>query len=78
VPLQEAILEASQAEEIMFAIAYRAVEGYGESATIHRRTALSGAKAAPIMMTIIDRPEKIENFMPVLDRTLKEGLIAIS
>jgi PII-like signaling protein len=54
------------------------VEGYGESATIHRQTALSGAKAAPIMMTIIDRPEKIEKFMPVLDRTVDEGLIAIS
>jgi PII-like signaling protein len=54
------------------------VEGYGESATIHRQTALSGAKAAPIMMTIIDHPEKIEKFMPVLDRTVEEGLIAIS
>jgi uncharacterized protein len=78
VPLYEAILEASRSQEIMFAIAYRAVEGYGESAIIHRQTALSGAKAAPIMMTIIDRPEKMEKFMPILDRTVEEGLIAIS
>jgi PII-like signaling protein len=30
------------------------------------------------MMTIIDRPEKIGKFMPILDRTVEEGLIAIS
>jgi PII-like signaling protein len=29
-------------------------------------------------MTIIDRPEKIEKFMPILDHTVEEGLIAIS
>ena len=77
-PLQEAILEASRSQEIMFAIAYRGVEGFGSSARIHRQTALSRAKAAPIMMTIIDRPEKINQFMPLLDRTVEEGLIAIS
>ena len=78
VPLQEAILEASRSQEMMFAIAYRGLEGFGSSATIHRQTAFSGVKAAPIMMTIIDRPEKIEKFMPILDRTVEEGLIAIS
>jgi PII-like signaling protein len=78
VPLQEAILAASRFEDMMFAIAYRGVEGFGSSATIHRKTALSGLKAAPVMMTIIDRPEKIEKFMPILDRTVEEGLIAIS
>ena len=78
VPLQEAILEVSRSEEIMFAIAYRGLEGFGASAAIHRQTVLSGSKAAPIMMTIIDRPEKIEKFMPILDRTVEKGLIAIS
>jgi uncharacterized protein len=77
-PLQEAILEASRSQEMMFAIAYRGVEGFGSSARIHRQTALSRAKAAPVMMTIIDRPEKINQFMPLLDRTVEEGLIAIS
>jgi uncharacterized protein len=77
-PLQEAIVEVSRSQEMMFAIAYRGVEGFGSSATIHRQTPLSGAKAAPIMMTIIDRPEKIEKFMPMLDRRVEEGLIAIS
>jgi uncharacterized protein len=76
--LQEKILEASLSQKIMFAIAYRGVEGFGASARIHRQTVLSGAKAAPVMMTIIDRPEKIGTFMPLLDRTVEEGLIAIS
>ena len=77
-PLQKVILEASRSQEMMFAIAYRGVEGFGSSARIHRQTALSGAKTAPVMMTIIDRPEKITSFMPLLDRTVEEGLIAIS
>jgi PII-like signaling protein len=65
-------------QEIMFAIAYRGLEGFGANAAIHRQTVLSGSKAAPIMMTIIDRPEKIEKFIPILDRTVEKGLIAIS
>jgi PII-like signaling protein len=32
-PLQEAILEASRSQEMMFAIAYRGVEGFGSSAS---------------------------------------------
>ncbi len=78
VPLQEAMIAAARSQEIMFAIAYRAVEGFGASARIHRHTALSRSKSAPVMMTIIDRPEKIDKFMPLLDRTVEEGLIAIS
>jgi hypothetical protein len=78
IPLQEAILEASRSQEMMFAIAYRGVEGFGSSARIHRQTALSGARTAPVMMTIIDRPEKITMFTALLDRTVEEGLIAIS
>jgi PII-like signaling protein len=78
IPLQDAILAASRSQEIMFAIAYRGVEGFGASARIHRHTALSGSKAAPVMMTIIDRPEKIDKLMPLLDRAVEEGLIAIS
>jgi uncharacterized protein len=77
-PLQEKILEASRSQRIMFAIAYRGVEGFGASARIHRQTVLSGAKAVPVMMTIIDRPEKIGKFMPLVDRIVEEGLIAIS
>ena len=77
-PLQEAILEASRSQEIMLAIAYSGVEGFGSSARIHRKSVLSGAKTAPVMMTIIDRPQKIERFMPLLDRTVEEGLVAIS
>jgi uncharacterized protein len=77
-PLQEAILQAARSQEMMFAISYRGVEGFGASARIHRLTPFSGAKAAPVMMTIIDRPEKINKFTPFLDRTVEEGLIAIS
>jgi uncharacterized protein len=77
-PQQDAIISASRSQEIMFAIAYRGVEGFGASARIYRHTALSGSRTAPVMMTIIDRPENIDKFMPLLDRTVEEGLIAIS
>jgi hypothetical protein len=77
-PLQDAILEAIRSQEMMFAIAYRGVEGFGASARIHRQSALSGGKTAPVVMTIIDLPDKIDKFMPLLDRTVEEGLIAIS
>jgi uncharacterized protein len=78
ISLQEALLEAARSEQMMLAIVYRALEGFGASTTIHRQTALSGGKTAPVMMTILDRPERIEKFMPVLDGRVEEGLIATS
>ncbi len=76
-PLYDAIVEAARREDLAGATVYRGIEGYGASSRIHRRHLLTSSDL-PIMVCIIDEPEKIQRFLPILEKMVTEGLIAIS
>jgi PII-like signaling protein len=76
-PLHQAIVEAARAQDLAGATVYRGIEGYGASSRIHRRHLLTSSDL-PIMVCIIDKAERIERFLPTLERMVFEGLIAIS
>lgn len=77
-PLYEAIVNEAHRHDIAGATAFRGIEGYGASSRIHRRQLLGLSGDLPIMVTIIDEPDKIEAFMPTLEQMVSEGMIAIS
>lgn len=60
------------------ATVYRGVEGFGASARIRHSHTLSISRDAPIMVSVIDRPEQIDKLLPHLDRMIAGGLVAIS
>lgn len=76
-PLYDAIVEAARREDLAGATVYRGIEGYGASSRIHRRHLLTSSDL-PIMVCIIDEAEKIQRFLPILEKMVSEGLIAIS
>lgn len=75
-PLYEAIVEKCFELSIAGATVYRGLEGYGESAGIHRHHLMGHNE--PIVVTIIDSEEKIGGLLPVLEEMFDTGLIAIS
>ena len=75
--LHEAIVEEARRQDLAGATAYRGIEGYGASSRIHRRRLLTSSDL-PIVVTIIDTREKIDAFLPTVERMVGEGLIAIS
>jgi PII-like signaling protein len=75
-PLYEAVVEKCRDLSIAGATVYRGLEGYGESAGIHRHHLM--AHDEPIVVTIIDSDEKIQRLLPVLEEMMDTGLIAIS
>jgi uncharacterized protein len=77
-PLHEAIVAKCQELGMAGAIVYRGIEGYGTSTRIHRATYWKFSKDAPIMVSIIDREEQINQLLPHLDAMVQEGLIAMS
>lgn len=77
-PLYKAIVEKCMELGLAGAIVYRGVEGFGASARIHHARNLSISKNAPIMVTIIDTEEKIQQLIPHLDQMIEGGLIASS
>jgi uncharacterized protein len=77
-PLYRAIVEKCRELDIAGATVFRGIEGYGASTLIHRAHLLSFSSDAPIMVSVIDSEEKIEQLIPHLDKMVDEGLIAVS
>ena len=75
-PLYEAIVQKCRDLSIAGATVFRGVEGYGESAEIHRHHLV--AHDQPIVVTIIDSEENIQRLLPVIEEMVDTGLIAIS
>jgi len=76
-PLYEAIVEEARRQDLAGATVYRGIEGYGASSRIHRRHLLTSSDL-PVMVCIVDEEQKIQRFLPTLERMVNEGLIAIS
>ena len=75
-PLYEAIVEKCRELSIAGATVFRGLEGYGESAEIHRSHLIG--HDLPIAVTIVDSSESIQRLLPVLEEMMDKGLIAIS
>jgi uncharacterized protein len=75
-PLYEAIFEKCRELKIAGATVYRGLEGYGETAEIHRSHVL--AHELPIVIQVVDSKENIERLLPVVEEMMDTGLIAVS
>jgi len=75
-PLYEAVVEKCREMSIAGATVFRGVEGYGESAEIHRAHLIHHDQ--PIIVTIVDLEAKIRQLLPVLEEMMDTGLIAMS
>ena len=76
-PLYEAIVEKCRKLDLAGATVYRGIEGYGASTLIHRAHLLRSSDR-PIMVAVVDTLENIGKLLPVLDRMVGDGLIAMS
>jgi len=74
--LYEAIIGKCRELGLSGAMVFRGLEGYGESAAIHRLHLMG--HDAPIVVIIIDSDENIRRLLPVLEQMMDTGLIAIS
>lgn len=75
-PLYEAIIAACRELKIAGATVFRGVEGYGETAEMHRSHLVRSNR--PIVITIVDTPENIHRLIPVVADMIDTGLIATS
>jgi PII-like signaling protein len=74
--LHEVILETCRQMKIAGATVFRGLEGYGETAEIHRRHLLG--HDLPIVINIVDSAENIERLAPVIEGMMETGLIVVS
>ena len=75
-PLHEAIVEKCRELKIAGATVFRGLEGYGDTAEIHRTHVLK--HDLPILVDIVDTAENIQRLMPIVEAMMDKGLIAVS
>ena len=76
-PLHEAIVLKAREMHLAGATVLRGHVGYGHSSRIHTTKILRLSQDLPIIVEIVDAQDKIDAFLPVLDRMMSSGLVTI-
>jgi uncharacterized protein len=75
-PLHEAIVARCREMKIAGATVFLGLEGYGETAGIHRAHLLHSDR--PVVIVVVDTAENIRRLIPVIEPMIDTGLIATS
>jgi PII-like signaling protein len=76
--LADAILEMLRAEGLAGATVLRGLAGFGANSRIHTAHVLRLSEDLPVVIEVIDRPDRIEKVLPKLDEMVGEGLVVLS
>lgn len=76
-PLHQWIVRRARAEGLAGATVLRGLEGYGGSSRLHTAKVLRLSMDLPIVVEIVDTPERIAAFLPIIDDAVTEGLATV-
>src|SRR6266566_2030492 len=74
--LHEAVVDRCRELKIAGATVFRGLQGFGESAEMHRSHLLGHDQ--PIVITIVDSEQSVERLIPVIEEMMDTGMIAVS
>jgi PII-like signaling protein len=76
-PLYEVIVEEARRRGLAGATVLRGTLGFGASSSIHTAKILRLSEDLPMVVEIVDKPERIAEFLPDLDGMIGEGLVTL-
>lgn len=76
-PLYEALVELLRQEGCAGATVLRGICGFGATRVYHTQKLLDLSADMPVIIEVVDRPEKIAAVMPQLDTMMSGGLITL-
>lgn len=76
-PLCEVIVEKARMRGIAGATVLRGFLGFGANSRIHTTKVLRLSEDLPVVVEIVDAEDKIEAFLPELDKMIGEGLVTL-
>lgn len=76
-PLYEAIVMKARELHLAGATVLRGPMGFGHSSRLHTTKLLRVSQDLPMVIEIVDDPEKIDAFLPVLDTMMTGGLVTL-
>jgi len=76
-PLYEAIVLAAREAHLAGATVLRGPMGFGKSSRLHTAKILRLSLDLPLVIEIVDSEEKVNAFLPVLDKMMGGGLVTL-
>ncbi|MBN2451544.1 MAG: DUF190 domain-containing protein [Lentisphaeria bacterium] len=76
-PLYEVIVEEARRRGLAGATVLHGMMGFGKASRIHTAKILRLSEDLPIIVEIVDKPERIEAFLPVIDVMMEGGLVTV-
>lgn len=76
-PLYEAIVEKLRGEGLAGATVLRGVEGFGAHSRLHTSRILRLSQDLPVVIEVVDKPERIDSIIPMLDEMVSEGMLTV-
>lgn len=76
-PLYEAIVLKARELQMGGATVLRGPLGFGKSSHLHSAKILRLSEDLPMVIEIVDSQEKIDAFIPVLDKMMGSGLVTV-
>ncbi len=76
-PVYEVIVEEARKRGLAGATVLRGVSGFGANSLVHTAKILRLSEDLPLVIEIVDQPDKIQPFLDFLDNVLVEGLATL-
>lgn len=77
-PLHEALVSAMRANDLAGVTVYRGILGYGAHRRMHKDRTFHLSHDASMMLSVIDTEQKLQGFLPIVDKMVQEGLVVLS
>ncbi|GAA5060667.1 DUF190 domain-containing protein [Nocardia callitridis] len=76
-PVHHEIVRRARESGLAGATVVRGCEGFGDHSVIHTNRLLDLTEDLPVVVTIVDIEERIQNFLPRLDDVIADGTVVI-
>lgn len=76
-PLYEVIVEEARRRGMAGATVLKGILGFGADSRMHTAKILRLSEDMPMVIEIVDKPERIAAFLPDLDKMITEGLVTL-
>jgi PII-like signaling protein len=76
-PLYQAVVDAARAHGLAGATVLQGTLGFGSHSHIHTAKILRISEDLPMVIEIVDQPDRIASFLPELEQMLDGGLITL-
>jgi len=76
-PLYEWIVKKAHEKGLAGAMVVKGLEGFSARGRVHTAKIVRLSSNLPVIVEIVDTPQKIEDFLPIVEEAIQDGMITI-